>query len=191
MSKDMNYSCAIFDPLDERQEPKGNPNTDVLYEAHVRKMKYVIDKARILPGHRVLDLGCGWGSLAIMIAQSIPNTKIDAITLSASQVAHAREQAALAGLSDRVTFHDMDCFKMPADWQHAFDRVISIELIPHIEKDLLETFWAKVHWAMKPTNGIGVVVAATVSEESSALSFILSVSLADFISQNAHPSLVS
>ncbi len=100
MSKDMNYSCAIFDPLDERQKAREDPNVDVLYEAQVRKMKYVIDKAGILPGHRVLDLGCRWGSLAIMIAQSIPDTKIDAITLSANQVAHAREQAALAGVSD-------------------------------------------------------------------------------------------
>ncbi|KAF8690914.1 hypothetical protein AX14_002943, partial [Amanita brunnescens Koide BX004] len=161
LSKDMNYSSAIFDPLDGKQESR----EDELYEAQMQKMKYIIEKAGILPGHRVLDVGCGWGSLAIMIAETIPNTTVDAVTLSPTQVAYARERVAQAGLSDRVKVYEMDYQNMPADWEHAFDRVLCVEVIPHIGKNSIETFWAKLDWAMKLTDGICVVMTPTISEK--------------------------
>lgn len=160
----MNYSSAIFDPLDGKQESR----EDELYEAQVQKMKYIIEKAGILPGHRVLDVGCGWGSLAIMIAETIPNTTVDAVTLSPTQVAYARERVAQAGLSDRVKVYEMDYQNMPADWEHAFDRVLCVEVIPHIGKNSIETFWAKLDWAMKLTDGICVVMTPTISEKGTS-----------------------
>jgi len=170
LSKDMSYSCAIFDSSDQGKEvgvsgeDSSIRDVDELYEGQVRKMKHAIDKANILPGHRILDIGCGWGSLAIMIAECIPSTKIDAITLSVHQQTLAQERIALAGLSDRITIHLMDYRNMPSDWKNAFDRVISIEMIEHVGKDFLEAFWSAVHWAMKPKDAIGVVQVITMPE---------------------------
>ena len=170
----MSYSCAIFDSSDRGKEVgvSGEDSSirDELYEGQVRKMKNAIDKANILPGHRILDIGCGWGSLAIMIAEHIPSTKIDAITLSVHQQTLAQERIALAGLSDRITVHIMDYRNMPSDWKNAFDRVISIEMIEHVGKDFLEAFWSAVHCAMKPKDAMGVVQVITMPEASRSLS---------------------
>ena len=169
----MSYSCAIFDLSDRGKEVgvSGEDSSirDELYEGQVRKMKHAIDKANILPGQRILDIGCGWGSLAIMIAECIPSTQIDAITLSVHQQTLAQERIALAGLSDRITVHLMDYRNMPSDWKNVFDRVISIEMIEHVGKDFLEAFWSAVHWAMKPKDAIGVVQVITMPEASRSL----------------------
>ena len=173
----MSYSCAIFDSSNRGKDGGVNGEDssvvrDELHEGQVRKMKHAIDKANILPGHRILDIGCGWGSLAIMIAEYIPSTKIDAITLSVNQQTFAQERIALAGLSDRITVHLMDYRKMPSDWKNVFDRVISIEMVVHVGKDFLEAFWSSVHWAMKLKDAIGVVQAITMPEASRPLSLL-------------------
>ena len=172
----MSYSCAIFDSSDQGNEVgvRGEDSSirDELHEGQVRKMKHAIDKANVLPGQRILDIGCGWGSLAIMIAECIPSTQIDAITLSVNQQTFAQERIALAGLSDRITVHLMDYRNMPSDWKNAFDRVISIKMVVHVGKDFLEAFWSAVHWAMKPKDAIGVVQAVTMPEASRSLSLL-------------------
>ena len=165
----MSYSCAIFDrgkEVDATRSGEDGSIRDELHEGQVRKMKHAIQKAKILPGHRILDIGCGWGSLAIMIAECIPSTTIDALTLSVHQQTLARERIALAGLSDRIIVHLMDYREMPADWENAFDRVITIEMVEHVGKDYLEEFWGVVHWAMKPKDAIGVVQSITMPETS-------------------------
>ena len=186
LSKDMSYSCAIFDSSDQDKgvgmsgEGSSVRDVDELHEGQVRKMKNAIDKAHILPGQRILDIGCGWGSLAIMIAECIPSTKIDAITLSVHQQTLAQERIALAGLSDRITIHLMDYRNMPSDWKNAFDRVISIEMIEHVGKDFLEAFWSAVHWAMKLKDAIGVVQVITMPEASRSVTSALT----SFLSKN-------
>ncbi len=166
----MTYSCAIFDSQGSGKSVdvggEDNSARDELHEGQVRKLKHAIDKAKILPGHRVLDIGCGWGSLVMMIAESIPSTKIDAITLSVQQQSLAQERIAAAGLSDRITVHLMDYRKMPSDWENTFDRVVSIEMMEHVGEDFLEEFWRMVHWAMKPKDAVGVVQVITMPEAS-------------------------
>ncbi|KAF8329871.1 S-adenosyl-L-methionine-dependent methyltransferase [Amanita rubescens] len=181
LSKDMTYSCAIFDSQGGSKSVdavggEDNLARDELHEGQVRKLKHAIDKAKILPGHRILDIGCGWGSLAMMIAESIPSTKIDAITLSVHQQSLAQERIAAAGLSDRITVHLMDYRKMPSDWENAFDRVVSIEMMEHVGEDFLEEFWRMVHWAMKLKDAIGVVQVITMPEAIFPGGFIPSLS---------------
>src|SRR5579863_6431777 len=55
---------------------------DTLAEAQQRKLAHVVARARISPGHRVLEIGSGWGSMALYIVRHIPDVQIDAITLS-------------------------------------------------------------------------------------------------------------
>ena len=67
--------------------------------------------------------------MAIRIAETVPDTTIDTITLSSQQLALAEERIAAAGLSHRIRVHLMDYRDMPSEWEHAFDRVVSIEML--------------------------------------------------------------
>ncbi|KAF7298882.1 hypothetical protein MIND_00836200 [Mycena indigotica] len=191
LSPDMTYSCAIFDDLDgdmkdgvEQSEWSGGqgllrlgskstatatptlsePSTDELYEAQIRKLSHIIKKAKIEPGNRVLEIGSGWGSMAILIAQTVQDTTIDTLTLSVQQQTLARERIAAAGLTDRINVHLMDYRNMPADWHGAFDRVISIEMIEAVGQEFLVKYWEVVDWALKLEGGIGCVQVITIPE---------------------------
>jgi len=198
LSKDMTYSCGIFEDLDadlkDGTEGRGKwsgghglvrygllqtpvhqvklpsiPFTfgrDELYDAQIRKLNHIITKARILPGHRILEIGSGWGSLAIVIASTIPDTTIDTITLSVQQQTLATERIKAVGLQDRITVHLMDYRNMPPGWAGAFDRVVSIEMIEAVGADFLQTYWSVLNWALKKVGGAGVVQAITIPEPS-------------------------
>ncbi|KAJ4493210.1 CFS1-like protein [Lentinula lateritia] len=194
LSKDMTYSCAIFEDLDgdlkggEQGELKGRwngghglkkltngmngPNvaaelpssSDPLEDAQYRKLHHIIRKARILPGHRVLEIGSGWGSLSMLIAKTIPNTTVDTLTLSVEQQSLALSRIKAEGLGERVQVHLMDYRHMPEEWKGKFDRVVSVEMIEAVGKEFLEGFWAKVEWAMKEQESVGVVQVITIPE---------------------------
>ncbi|KAJ3806737.1 CFS1-like protein [Lentinula aff. lateritia] len=189
LSKDMTYSCAIFEDLDgdlkggEQGELKGRWNgghglkkltngmtnglpslSDPLEDAQYRKLHHIIRKARILPGHRVLEIGSGWGSLSMLIAKTIPNTTVDTLTLSVEQQSLALSRIKAEGLGERVQVHLMDYRHMPEEWKGKFDRVVSVEMIEAVGKEFLEGFWAKVEWAMKEQESVGVVQVITIPE---------------------------
>ncbi|KAF7314416.1 hypothetical protein MKEN_00914400 [Mycena kentingensis (nom. inval.)] len=190
LSPDMTYSCAIFEDLDgdiqegaERSEWSGGqgllrlgatksaPSTpaaavdvDELYDAQIRKLSHIIRKAKIEPGNRVLEIGSGWGSMAIHIAQTVPGTTVDTLTLSVQQQTLARERIASAGLSSRINVHLMDYRAMPAEWEGAFDRVVSIEMIEAVGQEFLVKYWEVVDWAMKRVGGVGCVQVITIPE---------------------------
>ena len=139
---------------------------DELYEAQMTKLDHIIKKAKIQEGDRVLDIGSGWGSMAIRIAQRIPGTTVDAITLSSQQQDLARKRIAAQGLSDRITVHLMDYRSMPPEWEGAFDRIVNVEMLEHIGKEYFNTSWKIVDWALKPQTGAGVVQVITIPEAS-------------------------
>lgn len=151
--------------------------SDALYDAQIRKLQHIIRKADIRPGHRVrtprfsgtcailmhmcwdsqvLEIGSGWGSLALLIARTIPNTTVDTITLSAEQAARVREliqrdrreaagapqtngtDASPLTVDDRVRVHLMDFRALPQEWEGAFDRVVSVEMVEAIGRDMYE-----------------------------------------------------
>lgn len=169
------------------------PETDELYEAQIRKLSHIIQKANILPGHRVLEIGSvgldirvlqrillkfaqGWGSMAIRIAQTVEGTKVDTLTLSVQQQSLAQERIAAAGLTDRITVHLMDYRNMPADWEGAFDRVVSIEMIEAVGSEFLVGYWRTVDWAMKPVDGVGCVQVRAACNNTRS-TYVLTMSL--------------
>lgn len=189
----MTYSCAIFEDLDgdlKRGVDLGawsgghglrrltsNPTPaessaaqtqdkteDELYLAQLRKLNHILKKAKIKPGHRVLEIGSGWGSMAILIAETIPDTRIDTLTLSVEQQKLAQQRIAAKGFSDRITVHLMDYRKMPAHWERAFDRFISIEMIEAVGQEFLTTYWTTVDWALKKRDAVGVIQCITIPE---------------------------
>ncbi len=85
----MTYSCALW------QEG------DTLEQAQARKLRTICEKLRLSPGDHVLEIGCGWGSFALMAADEY-GARVTGVTLSQQQLELARERVAAAGLADRI-----------------------------------------------------------------------------------------
>ncbi|KAI0785790.1 CFS1-like protein [Abortiporus biennis] len=148
---------------------KLNTENDVLFNAQMRKLEHLIKKCDIRPGHKVLEIGSGWGAMAILITSTIPGTTVETLTLSSQQQSLVRERVKNAGLVDedgveRVRCHLMDYRDMPEEWEGTFDRVISVEMVEAVGKEFLETYWAKIDWALKKDTGVGVVQGITIPE---------------------------
>lgn len=152
---------------------------DELHAAQLRKLDHIIARAQIKPGMRVLEIGSGWGSLALRIVSTIPGTKVDTITLSVHQQALARarihEHSASRVLKSddadnyeqRIEVHLMDYRAMPREWEGAFDRVVSVEMLEAVGIEFLEEYWRVVDWALKKgvgTDAVGVVQCITIPE---------------------------
>lgn len=165
LSKDMNYSSALFKDFNEDLRA-GVENKETLEDAQIRKMKNLLNKLKIQPGDRVLEVGTGWGSLSILAAQCVPDIKVDTITLSSEQHDLASSRIALAGMSDRITVHLMDFREMRSkpDWAGMFDKFISVEMIENVGNEFIEEYWSIVDWAMKPIKATGVVQVITMPE---------------------------
>jgi len=116
LDPDLVYSCAYF-------LGPGEP----LAAAQQRKLDVVCRKLELAPGSRFLDVGCGWGSLAIYAAKHYGVTATG-ITLSENQAALARERAAAAGVQDRVTILRADYREINDE----FDAIASIGMVEHV-----------------------------------------------------------
>ena len=96
----------------------------------------------------MLEIGSGWGSMALRIIQTIPGTTVDTLTLSTQQqqFVQQRIQDALASAdntgrsqnSERIRVHLMDYRSMPEEWKHSFDRMVSVEMIEAVGKEFLQ-----------------------------------------------------
>jgi cyclopropane fatty-acyl-phospholipid synthase-like methyltransferase len=177
-SKDTWASNNLFKQIEDKRSrfsPSSTPPpeyvADDLYFAQMRKLHHIIDKARIRPGHRVLEIGSGWGSMAIAIARRIPGTQVDSLTLSVAQRELAMQRIEEAGLSDRIRIHLCDYRAMPAEWEGKFDRLVSVEMMEAIGKEFMETYWEKVNWALNPKTGMGCVQCITLPEARKFIHF--------------------
>ncbi|GGX92146.1 cyclopropane-fatty-acyl-phospholipid synthase [Pseudoduganella dura] len=112
----MVYSCAYFEHGDED-----------LATAQQKKIDHILTKLRVQPGHTLLDIGCGWGALAIRAAERF-GARCVGITLSGNQHALARERVKAAGLGDRVEIRLQDY----RDVRGTFDRVTSVGMFEHV-----------------------------------------------------------
>ncbi|KAJ1830373.1 hypothetical protein LPJ73_008285, partial [Coemansia sp. RSA 2703] len=148
----MTYSCAIWDGPD-----------DTLDAAQVRKLDMLIDKAHLRPTDYVLDLGCGWGSLA-MRAVERTGCRVLGITLSTEQKEIAERRIAQAGMADRISIMLIDYRKLdPAE--HCFDRIISLEMVEHVGYEYLPVYFEQCHRLLHPQHGVMVLQASTMNEE--------------------------
>ncbi|PTM98732.1 cyclopropane-fatty-acyl-phospholipid synthase [Mycoplana dimorpha] len=116
LDHDWQYSCAYFEPRDIS-----------LDEAQTAKKRHVTAKLLLEPGQRVLDVGSGWGGLAMYLAES-SGVDVTGITLSEEQLLVSRKRAAERGLADRVRFKLMDY----VDVEGAFDRIVSVGMFEHV-----------------------------------------------------------
>lgn len=128
----MQYSCAYW-PQDERR-PKIS-----LAQAQEAKLAHIAAKLAVEPGNSVLDIGCGWGGMAIYLARHFDVT-VTGITLSEEQLALARKRVADAGVADRVTIELVDYRDFAAAGKQ-FDRIVSVGMFEHVGRPQFETFF--------------------------------------------------
>ena len=128
----MQYSCAYW-PQDDM----------TLGEAQTAKLAHIAAKLALEPGQRVLDIGCGWGGMAIYLAQHY-DVSVTGITLSEEQLQLAKVRAAKAGLNTGVKgdvqFELVDYRDMPARGVH-YDRIVSVGMFEHVGRPQFETFF--------------------------------------------------
>jgi cyclopropane-fatty-acyl-phospholipid synthase len=100
-----------------------------LDEAEIRALELTIELAGLQDGQRILELGCGWGSLSLFMAEKLPSSEIVAVSNSTSQRAFIEGEAAARGLSNlRVVTADMNSFTC----EGGFDRIVSVEMFEHM-----------------------------------------------------------
>ena len=130
LSKEMMYSCALWSDAEGgvRGDLVSGPTPGDLEAAQRRKIHHVLRRARVKPGHRILEFGSGWGGLAIEAARAF-GCEVDTLTLSKEQKALAEERVRAAGLEDRIRVHLLDYREIPAEFEAAFDAFVSIEMI--------------------------------------------------------------
>jgi cyclopropane-fatty-acyl-phospholipid synthase len=143
LDADRQYSCAYFPTGDETLE-----------QAQVLKKRHIAAKLRLhRPGLEVLDVGCGWGGMALHLARDW-GCSVTGITLSEEQLAEARRRAAEAGLAERVRFELMDY----RAWRQPVDRVVSVGMFEHVGIGNYATFFRTLRDALKP-DGVALVHA--------------------------------
>lgn len=126
------YSCAYWDTA-----RFGDDMT--LGQAQTAKLAHIAAKLAIAPGNSVLDIGCGWGGMAIYLARHYDVT-VTGITLSEEQAALAREKVAAAGLTDKVSIELVDYRDFATDGRK-FDRIVSVGMFEHVGQGQFETFF--------------------------------------------------
>ena len=122
------YSCAYW-PKDDM----------TLGEAQTAKLAHIAAKLALKPGQKVLDIGCGWGGMAIYLARNF-DVEVTGITLSEEQLALARTRAKEAGVADRVRFNLVD-YRNLAEAGVRFDRIVSVGMFEHVGRPQFETFF--------------------------------------------------
>ncbi|MDC0608675.1 cyclopropane-fatty-acyl-phospholipid synthase family protein [Candidatus Pelagibacter ubique] len=122
------YSCGYF--INEN---------DTLEDAQNNKIQHIIKKLNIKPNQKVLDIGCGWGSLAIDIAKS-NNCEVTGITLSENQFNYCVKKAKELNLENQVTFKLKDYRQL----DEKFDRIVSVGMFEHVGRKFYKNFFKKI-----------------------------------------------
>lgn len=129
LDADMQYSCAYWT----------RPGM-TLEAAQAAKKAHIAAKLALAPGQRILDIGCGWGGMAITLAK-LAEVEVLGITLSEEQLALAEERAAAAGVADRVRFELVDYRDLAEREAGRFDRIVSVGMFEHVGTRNFETFF--------------------------------------------------
>ena len=122
------YSCAYFK----------NEN-DSLETAQNNKIQHIIKKLNIKPNQKVLDIGCGWGSLAIDVAKSA-ECKVTGITLSENQFKYCTQKAKELNLENQLTFKLMDYREL----NDKFDRIVCVGMFEHVGRKFYNKFFKQI-----------------------------------------------
>ncbi len=147
LDESMTYSCAYY------ARPEAS-----LAEAQAAKRRMIIEKARLAPGMDVLEVGSGWGTLAVEMARDY-GVRVRSLTLSEEQLHAARERASAARVADRVSFELLDY----RDVRGRYDRVVSVEMVEAVGHEHLPGFFGALE-GLLAKDGLVVLQAITMPD---------------------------
>jgi cyclopropane-fatty-acyl-phospholipid synthase len=140
LDADKQYSCAYFRHSD-----------DTLDKAQYQKKLHIARKLQIKPGMRVLDIGCGWGGMALTLAREF-GANVTGITLSQEQLAVAQSRASAENLDSKVSFHLTDY----RDLTGTYDRIVSVGMFEHVGLPHFDTYFGTVRDRLAP-DGVALI----------------------------------
>ena len=143
LDKNRQYSCAYF-----------KNDNDTLEEAQKNKMHHIIKKLNIKPNQKVLDIGSGWGTLALEIAKET-NALVTGITLSENQFEYSKNKAKEMNLSNQVEFKLIDYRQL----NEKFDKIVSVGMFEHVGRKFYRTYFNTVS---KLLNEKGIALIHTI-----------------------------
>ena len=140
LDADRQYSCAYFtDPANS------------LEAAQADKKAHIAAKLALAPGQKVLDIGCGWGGMALYLNR-VAGVEVLGVTLSEEQLKVARGRAEAAGVAGKVRFELIDYRAV----RGPFDRIVSVGMFEHVGLPHYRQFFDKVHELLAP-DGVALI----------------------------------
>lgn len=138
----LKYSSCLF--------PTGRES---LAEAEQLMLAMTCERAQLQDGQRILELGCGWGSLSLWMAEHYPNSEITVVSNSASQKQHIDAQAAARGFTN-LTVRTANMIDYGGEGEGVFDRVVSVEMFEHMKN--YATLMQRIATWLKPSGKLFV-----------------------------------
>ncbi|MDM0074985.1 cyclopropane-fatty-acyl-phospholipid synthase family protein [Variovorax sp. J2P1-59] len=148
LDPEMIYSSALY--------ARGNES---LEEAQALKLERIVELLGLQDGESVLEIGCGWGALALALARR-RGVQVTALTLSAQQLAHARQRASERVPAGRVDLRLQDY----RDAEGLHDRIVSVEMVEAVGERYWPVYFDTLRQRLRP-GGVAVVQAITISDE--------------------------
>lgn len=147
LDRQMAYSCAYF-----------QRTSDDLETAQQNKFDHICRKLGLGSGHRLLDIGCGWGGLMLHAARYY-GVQAEGITLSRQQLAYTQQQIAHEGLTSRVSVRLLDYRELSEE--EPYDAIASVGMVEHVGREKLPAYFGKIMRLLKPgglfmNHGIGL-----------------------------------
>lgn len=146
LDRTMTYSAALFDRPGQSLEA-----------AQQAKLERIVELLELDGGEQVLEIGCGWGALAAMVARK--GAQITGLTLSSEQLAHAKARVAADGLGEQVELRLQDY----RDVDGRFDRIVSIEMLEAVGERYWPTYFETLRARLRP-GGRAVLQVITIHE---------------------------
>jgi cyclopropane-fatty-acyl-phospholipid synthase len=143
LDEGMSYSCAYW----------RDPDSETLEEAQENKLRHIAAKLQLRPGMRVLDIGSGWGALAIYLARHF-DVEVAALNPASRQLAASRRRAEAAGVADRIGFVEKDY----REFDGRFDRIVSVGMMEHVGAGYFDAYFGKVRELLAP-DGVALIHA--------------------------------
>ena len=143
LDRDMHYSCAYFRDSDVSLE-----------SAQLAKCNHIARKLLLEPGHEILDIGCGWGGLALHLAETV-GVSVVGLTLSSEQLRVARAEAERRGLTGRVEFRLQDYRAHHGQ----YDRIVSVGMFEHVGRRNFRHYFEQLKQQLRPR---GVALLHTI-----------------------------
>jgi cyclopropane-fatty-acyl-phospholipid synthase len=156
LDRTLSYSSALYDTsvIDrgdhlEAAPPEGH-DSESLTEAQVRKIERLLDRIGVVEGTRVLEIGTGWGELAVRAARR--GASVHSVTLSSEQLELASQRVAEEGFSDRVSIELSDY----RDVRGSYDAIVSVEMIEAVGHEFWSTYFRTVDRLLAPGGKAGI-----------------------------------